>query len=152
MLEHGAILFIKKILADFDDEIRTDAEQVSIEGRVVQTAQGDPVREDRLPFWMAVGDDVSSLQEFLVAKTADCTLLAISSEDPTSELLLMQPPVSDGCDRETAFCVRRRIVVRTKPDQRMPVISGNAPNRDRPCRDQVYAGVYASVRRCRKLL
>ena len=68
--EHGAVDFAKDVLANLNDEVGSDPDEVGIERCVMQLAQRDPVRDHRVATRLAVGDDVRSVEQFLVAELA----------------------------------------------------------------------------------
>jgi hypothetical protein len=61
MTKHGAIGLGEDVLPDLQYQVRPDPEDVSVEGRVVEGAEGGAVRHDRLPAGVIVRDDVGSL-------------------------------------------------------------------------------------------
>lgn len=62
MTEHRAVDLLQDVLAHFDNQVRTDADNMTVERGVVQLAQRQPIRDERLAFWMAVGKDMGGIQ------------------------------------------------------------------------------------------
>ena len=60
MFEHGPVDFFEHGEADLDAVGGIHADDVTIERRVMQLAEREPVRDARLAFGIAVGDDVRS--------------------------------------------------------------------------------------------
>src|SRR5882724_4296950 len=69
--EHGAVRLVKNGGRYVNHEIGVDADQMSVECRVVELAQRQAVRHDGLAARVSIGQDVSGLEEFLVAQPAD---------------------------------------------------------------------------------
>ena len=71
MLEHRPIDFFQDIDAHDDLEVGRDADQVAVEGGVVELAERQAVGNDRLSQGMAVREDVSGFQQLVMAEPAD---------------------------------------------------------------------------------
>jgi hypothetical protein len=71
VLKDRPINFLENVASNFDDTVRPNAENVPIKRGVVQLAECDPVRDDRLTSGMTVGKDVGSVEQVLVTETAD---------------------------------------------------------------------------------
>ncbi len=54
-----------------DLEVGRDADEIAVEGGVVELAEREAVGNDRLPQRMAVGEDVSGFQQLAMAEPAD---------------------------------------------------------------------------------
>jgi len=65
--QHGTVGLVHDVASHFDDEVRPDAQEVPVEGRVVQLAERETVRDDRLPLRMPVRQDVSCVEQLLGA-------------------------------------------------------------------------------------
>jgi len=48
VLEHGTVDLVQDVAADADLEVRADADDVLVEARVVDLAEGEPIGDDRL--------------------------------------------------------------------------------------------------------
>jgi hypothetical protein len=62
MLEHRPVDLREDVEAHGDFEVGRDADEVAIEGGVVELAERQAVGNDRLTEGMAVGEDVGGLQ------------------------------------------------------------------------------------------
>ena len=58
MLEHRPVDFLQHIEAHGDLEVGRDADEVAVEGGVVELAEREAIGNDRLAQGMAVGEDV----------------------------------------------------------------------------------------------
>jgi hypothetical protein len=63
---------------------------VAVEGGVMELAEGHAVAHHRVPLGMAIGRDVSGVQQFLVPEAAQCASLLVSTQHPFAERLLME--------------------------------------------------------------
>ena len=70
--------------------IGTNAEDVRIEGGVVELAERKTIRNDRLTERMAVGEEVRSVEQFPVPQPADGTGLSVCVENPSTERGLVE--------------------------------------------------------------
>ena len=68
--EHRSVGLLTDVLAHDHLVIGTNADEVPIEGRMVQLAQGQAVRHDRLAALIRVGDDVGGVQQLFVLQPA----------------------------------------------------------------------------------
>jgi hypothetical protein len=82
VLEHWPVRLPQNIQPKIYHEIRADAEDVSIEGRVVKQAERYSVGHDRLASWIAVGQDVGRLEQLQVPEPANRASLLIRPQDP----------------------------------------------------------------------
>jgi hypothetical protein len=62
MPQHWAVDLAEYVAADFDDQIGADAEDVVVEGGVMDLAQGEAVRDYRPAQRMEVRQDVRSVE------------------------------------------------------------------------------------------
>ena len=98
MTEHRPIRLAKDVRPQFDREIRRDAQDMPVKRRVVQGAQGEPVRHDRFSARVPVGQDVCCLEQFLMAKSTNGTTLPVRPKHLLSKRLLVQPALGDAGD------------------------------------------------------
>src|SRR6266496_2422031 len=56
--EHGAVDLIKDVSSNVDPQVRRDAENVGVEGRVVKLAERKPIANGRFTLGMSVWQDV----------------------------------------------------------------------------------------------
>src|SRR3989338_4850722 len=91
MAEHGPIGLAKNGGLHLDLKVGANAEQVAVERRVVQRAEGQAVRHHGLAARVAIGQDVGGLEQLLVAQAADGATLLVGREHALAEALLMEP-------------------------------------------------------------
>ena len=90
MAEHRPVRLVQNGARHVNHEIGGDAEEMSIERRVVKLAEGQAVRHHGLAARMAVGQDVGGLEQLLVAQAADRATFLVGREHPLAEALLME--------------------------------------------------------------
>ncbi len=56
--QHGTVGLVHDVASHFNDEIRPDAQEVPVKGRVMRLAERETVRDDRLPLRMPVRQHV----------------------------------------------------------------------------------------------
>ena len=83
---------------DFDDVVWSDANDVMVERRVVDLAQGEPIGDHRLAGGLAVADDVGRVEQIPVAKSAQGALVPIGTQDPLPEPPLVESDADGGSD------------------------------------------------------
>jgi hypothetical protein len=66
--QHRTVDFAKDVLSNFDDEVGPDADDVVVEGGVMQFAQGNPVGNDGITTRVSVRNDVGSVEQLFVTK------------------------------------------------------------------------------------
>lgn len=66
--EHQAVDFLENVVTNLDHEVGTDTDDVTVEGGVVQLAHGQPIRHQGLAPRMAIGKDVSSVEQLDMLK------------------------------------------------------------------------------------
>jgi hypothetical protein len=64
--EHRSVGLLEDVLANLDDEIRTNPDDVAVEGSVMQLAQRDAVGNDGITAWLPVRNDVGSIEQLFV--------------------------------------------------------------------------------------
>jgi hypothetical protein len=104
MLEHRPVDFLQHVEAHGDLEVGRDADEVAVEGGVVQLAEREAVGNDRLAQGMAVGEDVGGFQQLVMAEPADGAALLVGAEHA-----LTKAPLGRRC-RTTAVTYCRRAV------------------------------------------
>ena len=90
MKEHRTVDFAKDVFPNLNDEIGPDADDVVVEGRVMQLAQGKAVGDYRIASRLSIRDDVCSVKQFFVTKLAKRACAAIRSEDSFTKACLMK--------------------------------------------------------------
>ena len=68
--QHRSVPFLEDRPTDLDHVVRSNCKEETIECGMVKFAECDAVTDDRLALRIAVRNDVSSIKEFLMAKTA----------------------------------------------------------------------------------
>jgi len=66
VLQHRAVNLLQHVHPHLDHVIGPHADDVRVERRVVQLAQRQAVRHQRLAFEMGVSDDVGRFEQFLM--------------------------------------------------------------------------------------
>jgi hypothetical protein len=79
--QHRPVDLAQQPAGDVDDTRGVDAEQVAVEGEVVDRAQRDAVDDRGDAFLLDVGDDVRGLDEFALAQRADRAAMAVGAHD-----------------------------------------------------------------------
>lgn len=72
-----------------DAEIRSDADEVLVEGAMVDRAEGEAVADDRLARLLGVGDDVRRIEEPNLPEPADRAAVSVRGEHDAAELRLV---------------------------------------------------------------
>ena len=90
MLKHRPVDFLQHVEAHGDLEVGRDADEVAVEGRVVELAEREAVGNDRLPQRMAVREDVSGFQQLVMAEPADGAALLVGAEHALAKAPLVQ--------------------------------------------------------------
>ena len=76
---------MENVAADLDLQVGSHAEDMAVEGGVVQLAHCQTIRDHRKTLGMAVGKDVGSVEQLAVAQPADGTLLAVGVDHVLAE-------------------------------------------------------------------
>ena len=95
MPEHRAVLFLKNVPPDHDNQIRANAKNLAVEGRMVKFAEREAVRNDWLALRMTIGKDVRCFQKLDVAQAAHRAPLEIGAKDAMAKRRLMDPLQGD---------------------------------------------------------
>ena len=62
MNQHRSVNLLQDVGSDLDDVIRGDAQNVCVKRAVMERAQGNTVRHDRLSLRMAIGQNVCGVR------------------------------------------------------------------------------------------
>jgi hypothetical protein len=87
--QHGSVFLGENVAPDFDDKIRTKANDVAVECCVVDLAQRESVRHDRLAQWISVTDNVGRVEEIVLAQPANGARSAIGGKHAGPEASLV---------------------------------------------------------------
>lgn len=82
--QHGAVGLAPDVGPHLDPVVGPDADEVPVEGRVVQLAQGEPVVDHGLAAGLPVRDDVGGVEQLLVAQPAEAALAAVRRAAPAA--------------------------------------------------------------------
>ena len=82
---------------------------VCVERAMMERAQGNAVRHDRLSPRMAIGQDVCSVQQLLVPQPAHRAVVPVGLDYPQTERLLMQAVLD--LSRDVATSALRVLVI-----------------------------------------
>src|SRR2546425_12310490 len=96
VLQDRPVRLVENVLAQLHRQVRPHAQDVPVERRVVQLAQRQPVRHDRLAPRMPVRQDVRRVEQLLVPQPADGALLAVGPQHPLPELLLVHALLAEA--------------------------------------------------------
>ena len=88
--EGRSVFLVQQVVANLDDVVGSDADEVTVEGRVVQLAQRQPVPDGRFASGFGVGHDVRGVEEFGVPEAAEGALSPVRVENPLAETSLME--------------------------------------------------------------
>ena len=92
LLEQGTVVEHQEPLRDVHPTVGVDADQVVVEGGVVDLRQRDAIGDDRLAEQLVrVGDDVGGVEEVIVGQVADRAPVIVGGEHQVPEGGLMQP-------------------------------------------------------------
>lgn len=89
--QHQTVDFVEDVVPDLHDEVVADAEDVAIEGGVMELAHGQTIRDDRLSSGVAVGKDVRGVEQLGMPQAAKCARVAVRPQHALAELQLMKP-------------------------------------------------------------
>ena len=90
VLEHRPVRLAQDIEPEVHHEIRADAQDVAIEGRMVELAERDAIGDDGFSPRVAVWQGVGRLEQLPVSKPADRASLLIRPQHPLPEHLLVR--------------------------------------------------------------
>jgi hypothetical protein len=96
--EHRAIDLVEDVLSDMHGQVRSDTEDVAVEGGVVDLAEGKAVGNDRCSMGLPVGDDVRRVQQLGVSETTQGAARVVGGEHPGTEHRLVQADLVDPLD------------------------------------------------------
>ena len=77
-------------IADLDDVVGGDTQEVAVEGGVVEFAEGQTIGDPRFAPGMLIGQNVRGIEQFLMLQSAYRAALAVGFDHPDSETLLVQ--------------------------------------------------------------
>lgn len=81
----GAVFFLEKVRSSFDGVVWCHADKVAVESSMVEGAEGKAIPNSRFPLCIRVGDDMGSLQQFLMPQPAEGALPPIRLQHPFPE-------------------------------------------------------------------
>src|SRR2546426_2870257 len=131
VLQHRAVWLAENVRAQLHRQVRPHAQDVPVERRVVQLAQRQPVRHDRLAPRMPVRQDVRRVEQLLVPQPADGALLAVRPQHPLPELLLVHALLAEARHVRTPYGVFRPSSPISSRKMVPPSASWNRPGRSR---------------------
>lgn len=89
-------MLFKDVRSHLKDIVRPESQEVAVEGCVMQGTQRQSISDERFSGRFRVCDDMGSIKEFLVTKTAERTLAPVGIEHTFPKASLVEPS-SDGC-------------------------------------------------------
>src|SRR5215470_7671716 len=104
--EHRTIFFLEDVPADLHHEVWAYAENVPIEGRMVDLAECETVRDHWVSPRVTVVNDVRRFEQLCVAKTTYGATLSIGAQDSSAERFLVDTSLGDYRDVFTYQDVR----------------------------------------------
>jgi hypothetical protein len=87
--QHGAVLLLQNLPSHFDAVIRPYGKELAVVCRVMELAQREAVGNDGFPAGLAVGDDMSRIEKFIVSQVAQSALFPVCLEYSFPEDSLM---------------------------------------------------------------
>jgi hypothetical protein len=105
MNERGAVRFGKNVVADLEHIIGAETEEIAVECRVMERAEGNSVSDQWFAGGIGIGDDMSRVEKFLVTQSAECALALVRFEHPFAESALMKSEAHHGGGIEAPRCV-----------------------------------------------
>src|SRR6266852_7034217 len=118
MLKHRPVDFLQHVAAHGDLEVGRDADEIAVQGGVVELAEREAVGNDRLPQGMAVREDVSGFQQLVMTEPADGAALLVGAEHTLAKAPLVQALPDHRGHVLPPRGQRRRVV--ELPDRRRP--------------------------------
>jgi hypothetical protein len=103
--ERGTVGFGEDVVTDLNHIVRAEAEEVAIEGRMMERAEGDSVSDEWLPSRVRVGNDMRRVEKFLVTQAAERALTLVRLEYPFAKSSLMESEAHHGSRVEPTCCV-----------------------------------------------
>ena len=83
--QHRPILLVQDLSPNLDDVVGPDPDELPVEGGVVQLAERETILDSRLAAGLRVWNDVGSVEQLLMAETAQCALLPVGAEHSFAE-------------------------------------------------------------------
>ncbi len=77
VLKGRPIGLLQNVGPDLNNVVRPHSQEEPIEGRVVQSAQRDPILYDRLTLRLGVRDYMRGVEQFTVPQPAERTLISV---------------------------------------------------------------------------
>ncbi len=90
MNQHRAILLLQDVPPHFDDVVRANSNEMSIEGGVMQSTKRQAIGNGGDAPWIGIGQDVRSLKELVASQPTDGAVVMIRAYDPLAKLALMK--------------------------------------------------------------
>ena len=91
-----AVVLFQYVLPHLDREVGPQANKVSVKRRMVQRAERETVADMRLPSWFGIGNNVRSVEKFIVAQAAEGALPPVRFEHALAKGPLVQPHAHGG--------------------------------------------------------
>jgi hypothetical protein len=89
-IKHRTVLVLEKAPRDVHAVIRSDANEILIEGTVMNRAQAQPVCDVRISLILEIADDVRSIEQTRLAETTDRTATLVGNEYPPAKARLVE--------------------------------------------------------------
>jgi len=93
------------VRSNLEHVVRTKAEELPIEGAVMESAEREPVADEWLSSRLGIGDDVRRVKQLFMTQAAEGALSLIGLEHPLAESPLMQTDPNDPGDVAPASTV-----------------------------------------------
>ena len=85
MPECWTINLFENVRANLNDVVWAHSQEESIEGRVVQAAERQPVSHSRLTPWFRIRDDVGRIQQLAMPEATEGALIAVGKKYALAE-------------------------------------------------------------------
>jgi hypothetical protein len=90
VFKHGAVMLVENVSSNMDSPVCIDAEDVAVEGRVVNPTKREPVGDLRESALILVRNDMRSIQERPMTEPAHTAMTVVSSDDQLAKSPLVQ--------------------------------------------------------------
>jgi hypothetical protein len=127
--QRWTVALLKDVWSNLDHVVRTKAEELPVEGAVMQGAEREAVADEWLSSGLGIGNDVGRVEQLLMTEAAEGALPLIGLKHPLTKGPLVQTAPNDRGDVAPARAVRvlvgdARIRGRRRIASRNPWLSG----------------------------
>ena len=87
--EHGPIGFVQDVRTNFNNVVRSDADDMGVESSVMQSTKCEAIGNPWFAERVSVAEDMCRVQELAMPETTNCAMLAVRLQHSLSERLLV---------------------------------------------------------------